>query len=293
MGVTNNSPSKRRQCHENGGLRMFRRKIVRIAFAFFIVLVSFCLHGCRTPAPVLAPGVTKEHLRLTLAGQTVSVTLYRPAKDDNAPLVVVAHGFTRAKRYMSGWGAELAAQGFLAVVPTQPALANHQINSSVLAALVEQYREKRRVALVGFSMGGHTTLLAAQKTPVDAWLGLDPVDMDGTAKTIAAQTKIPSAVLCAEPEMWNMKGNAAGLIAALPGPKFTMKVTGSTHLDAEWPPDLIGQIACGFVTPQYQSNFRRYALAFLKATLLHDAEARAVLQGAAKDPALKQVDPKL
>lgn len=287
MVVTNDSPSKRCQCHENGGLRMFRRKIVRIASAFFIVLVSFYLYGCRTPAPVLAPGVKKEHLRVPLAGQSVSVTLYRPARDHNAPLVVVAHGFSRAKRYMSGWGAELAAQGFLAVVPTQPAFANHQINSSVLAALVEHYRGNRRVALVGFSMGGHTTLLAAQKTVVDAWLGLDPVDMDGTGKTIAAKTKIPSAVLCAEPEMWNMRGNAAGLIAALPGPKFTMKVTGSTHLDAEWPPDLIGQIACGFVTPEHQAAFRRYAVAFLKATLHGDAEAKAVLEGAAKDDALK------
>jgi hypothetical protein len=107
--VTYDSPSKRRQCHENGGLRMFRRKIVRIAFAFLVLLVAFYLYGRRTPAPVLAPGVKKEHLRVPLAGQSVSVTLYRPARDDNAPLVVVAHGFSRAKRYMSGWGAELAA----------------------------------------------------------------------------------------------------------------------------------------------------------------------------------------
>ncbi|GEP41374.1 dienelactone hydrolase family protein [Brevifollis gellanilyticus] len=268
---------------------MFRRKIVRIILALLLLLAVLYAFGRSTPAPVLAPGVTKEHLRLTLAGQTVSVTLYRPAKDDNAPLVVVAHGFSRAKRYMSGWGAELAGQGFLAVVPTQPSLVNHEVNSSVLAALVEKYREKRRVALVGFSMGGHTTLLAATKTPVDAWLGLDPVDMDGTAKDVAAKIKIPSAILCAEPEMWNMRGNAAGLIAALPGPKFTMKVTGSTHLDAEWPPDFIGQIACGFVTPQYQSAFRRYALAFLKATLQGDAEAKAVLQSAAQDAGLAAV----
>ncbi|MES2598658.1 MAG: alpha/beta fold hydrolase [Verrucomicrobiota bacterium] len=268
---------------------MFRRKIVRILLALLLLLAILYAFGRRTPAPALAPGVTKEHLRLTLAGQIVSVTLYRPAKDDNAPLVVVAHGFSRAKRYMSGWGAELAAQGFLAVVPTQPALVNHEINSSVLAALVEQYREKRRVALVGFSMGGHTTLLAAQKTPVDAWLGLDPVDMDGTAKTVAAKMKMPSAILCAEPEMWNMRGNAAALIAALPGPKFTLQVTGSTHLDAEWPPDLIGQIACGFVTPQYQSTFRRYAIAFLQATLRDDAQAKATLQKAITDAALTKV----
>ena len=171
-------------------------------------------------------------------------------------------------------------------------LADHKLNGPVLAALVEELREKRRVALVGYSMGGLTTLIAATKTPVDAWLGLDPVDMDGTGKAAAAKLKMPCAILCAEPEAWNMNGNASSRIAALTAPKFTLQIKGATHLDAEWPTDLLSQIACGFVKPQHQSTFRRYALAFLKATLQGDAEARSVLQGAARDALLKNVTTK-
>lgn len=268
---------------------MFRRKTPRILLALLLLLVAFVYYARRTPVPVLAPGVTKEHRSLTLAGQTVSVTLYRPAKDENAPLVVIAHGFTRAKRYMAGWGAELAAQGFLAAVPTQPALANHELNGRVLATLVEELRGKRRVALVGYSMGGLTTLIAASKTPVDAWIGLDPVDMDGTGKAAATKLKMPCAILCAEPEAWNMNGNAASLITALTAPKFTLRIKGATHLDAEWPTDLLGQIACGFVNPQQQAAFRRYTTAFLQATLQDNSEAKSVLQSAAKDAALTNV----
>lgn len=53
-------------------------------------------------------------------------------------------------------------------MPTRPGFAYHELNGRILAALVEQYREKRRVALMGFSMGELTTLLATTQTPVDA-----------------------------------------------------------------------------------------------------------------------------
>lgn len=263
--------------------RWFRRVLISV-----LLLLGFRHWSTRTESPTLAPGVSKEVRHLTLAGRSVSVTLYHPAKDDNAPLVVVAHGFTRSKRYMAGWGAELAAQGFLAAVPTQPALADHDLNARALVGLVLQLRGTRPVSLMGHSMGGLTTLLAATKTPVDAWVGLDPVDMNGIAKAAAARLQIPCAVLRAEPEAWNLNGNAASIIAALHGAKFGIQVRGSTHLDAEWPTDLLGQLACGFVDPQHQTVFRRYAIAFLKAKLMEDAEAAQVLAGAASDAALTQ-----
>ena len=267
--------------------RLTRRWLGLLVIASLLLLIFF-YWASRTESPALAPGVTKEVRHLTLAGRSVSVALYHPAKDDNAPLVVVAHGFTRSKRYMAGWGTELAAQGFLAAVPTQPALANHELNARALAGLVEKLREKRRVALMGYSMGGLTTLLAATKTPVDAWVGLDPVDMDGTGKTAAAKLKIPCAVLRAEPEAWNMNGNATGIIAALPGPKFTQQVRDGTHLDAEWPTDFLGQLACGFVNSDRQTLFRHYAIAFLRSTLMKDAQAAQVLARASSDTALSQ-----
>lgn len=242
--------------------RWLRRTLLAL-----ILLTVFGHFARQTEAPPLPPGVKMENVSLELAGQIVAVSLYHPVKDENAPLVVVAHGFLRSKRYMAGWGAHLAGEGLLAAVPTQPALADHELNGRVLAALVEKYRAKRRVALMGFSMGGLTTLLATTHTPVDAWVGLDPVDMNGQGKVAAAKLKAPAAFLLAEPEVWNMHGNANGLIEAVPGEKVVFRVPAGTHLDAEWPTDLLGQIACGFVDEKRQQQFRDKATEFLKARL--------------------------
>lgn len=233
-----------------------------------LLLLAVCVHYARqTEAPPLPPGVKRENVTLELAGQSVSVSLYHPAKDENASLVVVAHGFTRSRRYMAGWGSHLAGEGFLVVVPTQPAFADHGLNGRVLAELVQKYRGQRRVALMGFSMGGLTTLLATSHTSVDAWVGLDPVDMNGQGRVAAAKLKAPAAFLLAEPESWNMHNNANSLIEAIPGEKQVFRVLGGTHLDAEWPTDLLGQLACGFVDAKRQQQFRQKATVFLKARL--------------------------
>lgn len=243
-----------------------------------VLFLGFLYWATRTEVPSLPAGVRREVVHLTLVGRSVSVTLYHPARDDTAPLVVVVHGFTRSKRYMAGWGAHLAGEGFLVAVPTQPSLANHKLNGSVLAELVEKIRGKRRVALVGFSMGGLTTLLAAADSPVDAWLGLDPVDMDGSGKRVAKRLQIPCAVLRAKPEAWNMNGNASGIVEALPAGSFSIKFDQATHLDAEWPTDLLGQMTCGFTSAACQQEIRRFATAFLRSSLLNDTDATRVLR---------------
>jgi dienelactone hydrolase len=263
--------------------RLIRHRLFRIALLLLAALVVFIIWARRTETPVLPAGVTKESRQFSLAGQSVAVSLYRPAVDENAPLVVIAHGFTRSKRYMAGWGAHLAGEGFLVATLTQPALADHTLNGRVIAALVDELKGRRRVAVMGFSMGGLTTLLAAAQTPVDAWVGLDPVDMDGSGEKVAKTLHAPAAVLLAEPEAWNMHGNARRIIAALPDTTFTLKVRGATHLDCESPTDLLGQIACGFVDEKHQALFKRYATAFLRAKLLADPAAEKMLEDAATD----------
>lgn len=278
-------------------LRFALRWLRRIALFMVLLLGSHYWASC-THAPVLPVGVTKETRKLTLAGRSVAVTFFFPADRNPAPLVVVAHGFTRSTRYMAGWGSELAGMGFLAAVPTQPALADHDLNARALAELVTQLRSHAiplkvrcngKAALMGHSMGGLTTLLAAAQTPVDAWVGLDPVDMNGSGAQAAAGLNIPCAILRAEPGAWNMHGNATQLIAALHAPKFSLLVRGGTHLDAESPTDLLGQLACGFVHAPQQATFHRYATAFLQSTLMGDAKAAQVLASATKDTALSAI----
>ena len=277
---------------------MFRRgrwkRWVQCLLVLALLLFGFLYWASRTVSPSLADGVTKQHLRLPLVGRDVSVTLYFPKQRENAPLVVVAHGFTRSKRYMASWGADLAAQGFLVAVPTQPALADHALNGKFLGALVDHLRLQHSppsVALMGHSMGGLTTLLATQHTKVDAWVGLDPVDMSGQGRRVATSLQIPTAVLCAEPEAWNLHGNGEVLAKALSQPKLAIKVKGATHLDAESPTDLLGQLVCGFVDPSRQAQFKRYASAFLRATLLKDTAAEQELLQASNNPKLVSLKP--
>lgn len=292
---------ERSPCHAlalNAMIRTRLLRLVRRLFVFGVPLLAFLYFTSRTTPPVLAPGVTKEVKVLPLAGRTVSVTFYYPNQNE-APLVVVAHGFTRAKRYMAGWGALLARDGFIAAVLTQPGFADHELNANAIAELVAQVRSgslklkvkpTSRIGLMGHSMGGLTTLLAAGKQPVDAWVGLDPVGMNDSWLSVGKTLHTPCAVLRAEPGAWNMQGNARPLFAVLPGPKFTMKVRGSTHLDPESPTDVLGQLACGFADQKRREVFERYAIAFLKAQLLNDTSAKQVLRDAAKDSALTEVD---
>ncbi len=263
-----------------------------------LLLIGLLYWASRTPSLALPAGIGKETQHLTLAGYSVAVTLYYPANREAAPLVVVAHGFTRSKRYMAGWGIALARQGFIAAVPTQPTLMNHKLNAQALAELLHHLRDPKaqlevkpngQAAFLGFSMGGLTTLLAAEKTPVDAWVGLDPVDMNGTGQIAAKQLRIPCAVLRAEPSASNMQGNARAIFEQLAGKKITLKVREATHLDPESPSDYLGQWVCGFVDAERHAIFEKYIVAFLKATLLSDTEAQRLLDAAAHDAALTEV----
>ncbi len=278
-------------------MKKIRRWWPRLLIAGLLVC-GFLFASTRTVTPAMPARVSKEARHLMLAGQPVSVTLYFPAARGDAPLVVVAHGFTRSKRYMAGWGVALAREGFIAAVPTQPALADHELNARVLAELVSELRSGKitskvkagpKSALMGFSMGGLTTMLAAGKQPVDAWVGLDPVGMDDSWLHAGKTVTIPCAVLRAEPQAWNKYGNARDVFAVLPGPKFSLKIRGATHLDAESPTDFLGQLTCGRADASRRATFERYAIAFLKATLMDDADARRILDGAKTDSALDEV----
>lgn len=264
-----------------------------------LLLLGFLWWSSRTQSLELPDDVTQEVRHLKLAGCHVPVTFCYPADHSRAvPAVVVAHGFTRSRRYMAGWGALLAAQGFLAAVPTQPALADHELNATALAELTRvicsntlslKVRCNGKAALMGHSMGGLTTLLASSKTSVHAWVGLDPVDMNGRGVHAARALKIPGAILRAEPEAWNMHGNARQLISALPGTKFCMLVRGGTHLDCESPTDLLGQLACGFIDPSRQEVFQRYAIAFLRTTLMDDRASLEILEKSSEDSHLADI----
>ena len=279
-----------------------KRWLISLAavLAFFALMAAVGLyHLLHIPALPLSTGVTKRTQKLALTGKSVAVDFYLPPASGPAPVVVIAHGFTRNRKTMAGWGDMLAREGFLAVVPDLPGWADQARNGRALAELLSEVQAGNLVpklqpsghaALVGFSAGGCSTLLAAAgNTNVSCWVGLDPVAMGQSAARAAESLAIPSFVLRAEPAPWNANGCARQTFAALPGPAFSLAVKNATHVDAENPTSRAAEWACGKTDPARREAFGRYLLASLRAGLLHDEAALRQLSLATNDTAVREV----
>jgi pimeloyl-ACP methyl ester carboxylesterase len=256
----------------------------------------YFLHVPGLPVP---GGVTKRTQTVTLTGQPVKVDFYLPSSSGPAPLVIIAHGFSRNRKTMAGWGGMLAAHGFLAVVLDMPTLADHARNGRAVAELlarvqagelIPQPKPNGPAALVGFSAGGLSTLLAAGgNTNVACWVGLDPVAMGAAATQAAESLRIPCFVLRAEPASWNANGTARRTFMSLPGPAFMLAVNQATHVDAECPTSLAADWICGQSDPARREVFGRYLLASVQVGLLRDQAAFRQLASATNDAAVREV----
>jgi dienelactone hydrolase len=234
-----NQPSRQTEvdgANLRGGGRWLRRRVKTVLVSGGVLALLLSAATCTT-SPNLAPGVVKKTEQVRLGAELVKVDFYFQAQPEPQPLVVVAHGFTRSKRYMAGWGADLAARGMVVAVLTQPYLAKHQRNAQAIADLADlgragewpvAARGNGKVALVGYSMGGLTTLLAASKIarPIDAWVGLDPVDFEGRGAVAAARLRAPGLALIAEPAPFNRDGNAQPMLKRYGGELQVLKVVG-------------------------------------------------------------------
>ena len=264
-----------------------------------IVLAIAGYEFLRVPTLPLPAGVIERTAKVRLAGKVVAVDFYLPTETGSAPVVVVAHGFTRNRKTMAGWGGMLAKAGFIAVVPDLPTWPDHVRNGRALVELVDAVLAEKffqrpkpsgRAALVGFSAGGLSTLLAAGGNPnVACWVGLDPVGRGSGDVGTARQLNIPSFVLRAEPAPWNANGNARQIFAALPGPVFSLVVNGANHVDAEFPTSRAAEWACGRSDPVRRELFGRYLLASLQLGLLKDEAALRQLGAATNDTGVHDV----
>jgi dienelactone hydrolase len=263
-----------------------------------LFLVMLCC-SCRTPTATASKHVAAVSRRINLTGKEVAVDFYLPKDVPSAPVAIVVHGFTRSRVNMAGWGSLLASNGFIVAIPDMPALADRQQNSRAISELLNVVykggetpgiKPADGAALIGFSMGGLSTLMAATSNSlVRCWIGLDPVNAGRQGKVAAANLAIPCAVLRAEPAAWNMRGNARQLTKALSGPFVTLRVKDATHSDPEAPTDSVAELLCGKSDAHRHQTFERYALATLRAVFFGDAASLAILQTAANDPAVADV----
>ena len=217
-----------------------------------------------------------ETIHVKLSAGASDVDLYWPATAVPGPLVIVAHGFFRHRRNMSGWGQHLAKEGYVAVVPDLPAWSDHARNGRFISDLRayfctgdswSQRIDPSRVGLMGFSAGGLATLLSATADPSPLiWVGLDPVDSNRLGAKAAPSVSCHAVVLTAEPSACNSHGNARNIIAALHQCEH-FRVAGAVHVDAEWPTDWIAEAVCGRSTDEKRSEFHWRATAALHEVL--------------------------
>jgi dienelactone hydrolase len=239
------------------------------------------------------------HQTIALTSTKVPVDVYLPEGVRQAPVVVIAHGFSRSRINMAGWGSLMASNGFIAAVPDLPAWADHRRNGRALSELldrinsgeiVQEPRPSGVAASMGFSAGGLSSLLAASSNRcVRCWVGLDPVDMGGLGADAAKTMAFPCVVLQAEAGAWNANGNSTQVVDALPGPLLALRIKAAVHVDAENPTDWLAELVCGKSNPSRRKVFELYAVAALRAVFFAERSSLETLSTAETNAAVKDV----
>lgn len=264
-------------------------------------LVIAAAFANRIPALPVPADVTKRTENIVLQGTSVPVDFFLPRGVEKAPVVIVAHGFSRHRRVMTGWGHLLAQNSMIAVVPNLPAFADQGVNIRAIGQLIEIVHEADRltkpsptgdVALIGHSAGGFGTLIAASREKrTRCWIGLDPVDFNDHGLRAIKQLRIPGLMLLAESGAWNRHANALAWLNSADSDITALRIRNSTHCDPENPTSPLVRIVCGETDAERRAVYERYALAMLKQHLLDDAAAAAVFTDATRDDAVFVLKP--
>jgi alpha-beta hydrolase superfamily lysophospholipase len=166
--------------------------------------------------------------------------------------VVLVHGLMRTRETMAGHAGQLASRGLVAVALDAPSIADATSNAAAIREVVAMLRAGRfsapvdRVVLVGFSIGGLWSLLAADAPGVIGWIGLDPVDVpDRRGLEVARALNVPAFVLRAPATPCNAYGNTGSWTKAFAQPAGQTLVPDATHCDFESPTDGWCRFFCG------------------------------------------------
>jgi predicted dienelactone hydrolase len=233
-----------------------------VAWLGLIALLALPAPGA--DAAGAAVGVQTESLRL--ADQASAVDLYAPESAPRA-VAVVAHGFTRSRVQHGVLARRLAEAGFFVAVPDLPHWSRHEANADAIVELVGQVEAMPGlgalpVVLIGTSAGGLASLLAAPRVPrLVLWIGLDPVDAFGQAKTAARALRVPALVLRAPAGACNVGGSARRIAGWLPAGRIDRRIDGASHCDFEDTTDANCESICGAADPARQARIVALAVA--------------------------------
>jgi len=240
------------------------------------VLLPACHAAVAPPAVAITARVKLED------NKEMAVDVYLPEKPRPAPVVMVAHGFTQDRKYHANHGRQLAAAGYVVLVPSLTRFSDHVGHARDLRLLLDWAEREHEdpasplhgrvrvghAAACGHSAGGLSALLAAAADPrIRALVLLDAVDWQGLGVKAAATLKIPTLSVCAEASAWNANGSPEQLATALPEPKRTVKIPGANHLEAQDPANKLGEPLLGRTHPDRQQRFTNEMIDWIKKHL--------------------------
>lgn len=79
------------------------KSVLRFVIGFGAALVLLIVAITWTFAPELPSGVVKKTASVDCGKEKIDVDFFYKRQSAPKPIVVVAHGFSRSKRYMDGW----------------------------------------------------------------------------------------------------------------------------------------------------------------------------------------------
>ena len=150
------------------------------------------------------------------------------------PVIVVGHGFSMGVGSYENWWSEFVPEGYIFILPTTevgpipfPSHPDFGEDLAFAASEVQNWGTDQgsdffekiadRTAVMGHSMGGGCSFLAAENNPmIDCILGLAPAETNTSAIAAAANVTAPTLVLWGtEDEVTPEAGNALGIFNAV------------------------------------------------------------------------------
>ena len=228
---------------------------------------------------------TPDHALASVRDCGLGFRVYEPAPaSQDAPTVIIAHGFLRDGTFMSGWAEALAQSGLRAVTvdlcASSTATGTHAENGTDLVA-VRRHLAIRDAIYVGVSAGGLAALVAASqdREATRGVLLLDPTNAGGYARAAARSVNAPVAALVSRPQVCNAWRNIDPALQMLED-ATVIRVDRASHCDFEWPTDNFCRVMClergsGDERQRSQARIRTIGLAFVEAIARGDDAALA------------------
>ncbi|MFO0636879.1 MAG: hypothetical protein U0168_28955 [Nannocystaceae bacterium] len=181
-------------------------------------------------------------LALPQSGCTMGYDIVRPGDVDDAPTVVLAHGFQGNRGSMAGWAEHWASWGARVVTPdlchATVIDADHAQNGADLVVLAQAVAPGP-VMYAGYSAGGLAAVLAAaQDGTAIALLGLDMVDAGGLGAAAAAAVVAPAHDVVSESSMCNSSANGVPVFGAMTDSNV-VRLFEADHCDFQNPGDAL------------------------------------------------------